>query len=85
MCCIPRTEFYSLSVLNHILDLPGLNWERDTVLTEVFSSSVYKALGMYLAITHTFVQLFTPIIYIHTTIYNSISYNLIIMKWLKTK
>jgi len=67
MCCITCTEFYSLSVLNHILDPLGLNWERETNLIEAFSSSVYKALGIYLAITHTFIHLFTPIIYIHTT------------------
>jgi hypothetical protein len=85
MCCIPCTEFYSLSVLNHILDLLGLNWERDTNLIEAFSSSVYKALGIYLAVTHTFIHLLKAIIYIHTTIYNSVSYNLIVMKWLKPK
>jgi hypothetical protein len=28
VCCITCTEFYSLSVLNHILDLLGLSWER---------------------------------------------------------
>jgi hypothetical protein len=85
MCCIPCTEFYILSVLNHILDFFGLNWERDANLVKAFSSSVYKALGRYLAITHTFIHLLTPITYIHTTIYNSVSYNLIVMKCLKTK
>jgi len=37
MCCIPCTVFYSLSVLNHILDLLGLIWEREILIWLILS------------------------------------------------
>lgn len=85
VCCIPFTEYFTLSVLNLILDLLGLNWEREILFwlrTSPLKSIRHLDVSSY---HHTFIHLYRPIIYIHTTIYNSVSYIPSVMKWSKTK